>query len=169
MAATILQIVYSQNGYVSEDPTFDLWQQALCTQFIQNLSVITTCVPYLKPFYLGLGSGMMWTDDLRRQGLVGNYGYAGESGPEGQSNISRIRPSIRHNPQKSGSSIYAGVHSQTETNHVTTVEGGNHIVLGKWDEDGQNSQSRIIQTTTWAVGSESAESSDKISEDGKSA
>ena len=170
MAATVLQMVYAQCAYTPEDPTFDLWQQTLCIQFIENLSVIATCVPYLKPFYLSLGSGMMWADDLRRQGRVGTYGYAGESGPQTPTNVFKgKRPSILHKPQKSASSLYIGVQSQSDSNHITTVEGGNHVMLGKWDKEGsQNNRSGIIQTTTWAVGSESVESAPKTSEDGAS-
>ena len=150
-------MAYAQSLFVSEDFTFSVWQQALCTQFVQNLSVITACIPYLKPFYLGLSSGLLW-----------NAGGSAPQTPENASKANRTVASIRHKPQRSRSSVYAGKHSATESNYITTIEGGNHIVLGKWDEESHHSQSRIIQTTTWAIGSESAEPAAKTSEDGES-
>lgn len=33
---------------------------------VLNLSIVTCCVPYLKPFYLGLESGLMQSNDPLR-------------------------------------------------------------------------------------------------------
>lgn len=75
MIAIILQMCFTWNAWTSDDITFDLGEYMLCVEFVQSLSIITACVPYLKPFYLGLGSGMMRSDDLRRHGMLGSYGY----------------------------------------------------------------------------------------------
>lgn len=64
--AAICQLVYSRHIYNSTNPTSDIWKAALCGQVVQNLSVVTSCVPYLKPFYLGLESGLMQSNDPLR-------------------------------------------------------------------------------------------------------
>jgi hypothetical protein len=43
----------------------------MCIQVVQNLCVIACSVPYLKPFYKGLQSGMIRSDDLRRGHVAG--------------------------------------------------------------------------------------------------
>ena len=47
----------------------------MCNQLVQNLGIITACVPYIKPFLESLESGMIRTDDLRRRGVTAAYGY----------------------------------------------------------------------------------------------
>ncbi|OCL01218.1 hypothetical protein AOQ84DRAFT_268980, partial [Glonium stellatum] len=73
--ATICQLVYSRGVYTSLDLTHDIWKTALCAQFVQNLSVIASSIPYLKPFYMGIESGLIRNDDLRRLGFVSESGY----------------------------------------------------------------------------------------------
>ena len=73
--AIICQLVYSRGVYTSLDLTYDVWKTTLCAQFVQNLSVVATSIPYLKPFYMGLESGLIRNDDLRRLGPPSEYGY----------------------------------------------------------------------------------------------
>ncbi|KAF2188343.1 hypothetical protein K469DRAFT_703857 [Zopfia rhizophila CBS 207.26] len=75
--AMICQLVYGQKAYSTSDPTFDKWKTAMCAQLVQNLCVISCSIPYLKPFYIGLQSGMIRSDDLRRGHTSG---YATGSG-----------------------------------------------------------------------------------------
>ncbi|KAL8685423.1 MAG: hypothetical protein Q9218_007773 [Villophora microphyllina] len=67
---------------------FDLWSSVVCVQFVQSLSIITACVPYLKPFFDSLESGMIRSDDVRRRGLGPEYFY---SAP-----LSRLSPGSEH-------------------------------------------------------------------------
>jgi len=73
--AIICQLVYSRGVYTSSDLTYDVWKTALCAQFVQNLSVVASSIPYLKPFYMGIESGLIRSDDLRRLGFPSEYGY----------------------------------------------------------------------------------------------
>jgi hypothetical protein len=69
--AVIAQLVYTRGVYSSPDPTYAMWKPAICIQVVQNLCVISCSVPYLKPFYKGLQSGMIRSDDLRRGHTAG--------------------------------------------------------------------------------------------------
>ena len=46
---------------------YGLWPVVICTQAQQSLGIITACVPYLKPFFAGLSSGILRNDDIRRR------------------------------------------------------------------------------------------------------
>ena len=74
---------------VTKDLTYRLWTAVLCNQLVQNVGIATSCVPYIKPFFESLESGMIRTDDLRRRGDSPAYGY--KSFPN--SNSSSRRPS----------------------------------------------------------------------------
>ena len=73
--AIICQLVYSRGVYTSSDLTYDVWKTTLCAQFVQNLSVVASSILYLKPFYMGIESGLIRNDDLRRLGFPSEYGY----------------------------------------------------------------------------------------------
>ncbi|KAL9611263.1 MAG: hypothetical protein Q9167_004089 [Letrouitia subvulpina] len=69
-------LVYFNQSWRSDDPPFNHWPLVVATQAVQALSIITACVPYLKPFFESLESGMIRSDDLRRQGIRTIDGYA---------------------------------------------------------------------------------------------
>lgn len=43
------------------------WPIVICSLCVVSFSIVTACVPYLKPFFASLESGMLRTDDLRRR------------------------------------------------------------------------------------------------------
>ena len=49
-----------------DDYTYAIWPVVICSQFVQAFSVITACIPYMKPFFSSLESGMIRSDDSRR-------------------------------------------------------------------------------------------------------
>ncbi|KAL8688765.1 MAG: hypothetical protein Q9224_004804 [Gallowayella concinna] len=65
VVATIAQLTYFNSAISSNDVSFHLWSEVVCTQVVQSLNVITACVPHLKPFFDSLESGMIRSDDLR--------------------------------------------------------------------------------------------------------
>ena len=77
--AAIAYLVLLHDGANSMNITLGIWPIIIVTQFIQDLSIVATCVPYLKPFFVSLQSGMIRNDDLRRRGQEGSYGYKGNS------------------------------------------------------------------------------------------
>lgn len=68
VVATVVQLIKLRELLQSQDPIFDGWQYYLTTQLIQNLSVITACIPYVKNLFLAMKSGFFQTGDfhLRR-------------------------------------------------------------------------------------------------------
>ncbi|KAF6241499.1 hypothetical protein HO173_000209 [Letharia columbiana] len=164
IVATGLQLGFSGRAHGSTDLTLDLWPPALCTQFVQNLSIMTACVPYLKPFYLGLESGMIRTDDLRRHGLIGTYGYGDDesakvSSRRGPPNTVGSAKSTTSHELRSLDVETAARSAQLNPNNLVAVEASSGVKAADWDQESQTSQSRIIkQTRTWGVDFESQDS-----------
>ncbi|MCJ1365418.1 hypothetical protein MMC16_004539 [Acarospora aff. strigata] len=89
LAAILAQLIYlNRTSTSTPDPTYTTLPLVLTTQLVQNLSVITACIVYLKPFFESLESGMIRSDDLRRRRLKilgkgskgSGYGSAGSGG-----------------------------------------------------------------------------------------
>lgn len=49
------------------DRTFYSWKYILTTVFVQGLSIITVCIPYIRNLLLGIESGMIQTGHFRLQ------------------------------------------------------------------------------------------------------
>ncbi|KAI0113568.1 hypothetical protein GGR51DRAFT_556717 [Nemania sp. FL0031] len=47
------------------DQTFYAWKYLLATVFVQGLSIITVCIPYIRSLLLGMESGMIQTGHFR--------------------------------------------------------------------------------------------------------
>ncbi|KAF2035185.1 hypothetical protein EK21DRAFT_54871 [Setomelanomma holmii] len=73
--ATAVQMAYLR-GFWSRDPTRDLWQWTLITQIIECITILTSCVPYLRPLLESLPSGLYGSDELRRRGTPSELGYS---------------------------------------------------------------------------------------------
>lgn len=88
------------------DPTFITWPAIIAIIFLGNLSIITACIPLLRPFFGSLQSGMIRNDDLRRRGLSdAALGYEGpdSSGSSRESGKKRMSRSLN----KSGDQDHA--------------------------------------------------------------
>lgn len=46
--------------------TSEIWPWIICAQAIQTISIITSCIPYLRPLLESFPSGMMVNDDATR-------------------------------------------------------------------------------------------------------
>ena len=77
IGAIICELVFRNRIAGSEELTFAAWPVVICSRFVQALSIITACIPYLKPFFSSLETGMIRTDDSRRLGSrsIWTYGY----------------------------------------------------------------------------------------------
>ncbi|KAF2740753.1 hypothetical protein EJ04DRAFT_507770 [Polyplosphaeria fusca] len=51
------------------DPAFSVWKSVVCTEVQVCLSILTACIPCIKPFFEGVEAGVWQVDHLRRQGL----------------------------------------------------------------------------------------------------
>ncbi|KAH7178943.1 hypothetical protein DER46DRAFT_622476 [Fusarium sp. MPI-SDFR-AT-0072] len=61
--AIICHIYYFRKATNLNNPTFDGWTSTVIVQVIQCLSILVTCVPFLKPFMDSLESGQMSAGD----------------------------------------------------------------------------------------------------------
>ncbi|KAI9880638.1 MAG: hypothetical protein M1830_001642 [Pleopsidium flavum] len=75
VAAIIAQLVFLAQDSGAQDVSFSRWREVLSAELVQNLGIVTACIPYLKPFFESLQSGMMRNDDLKRRCLTSDYGY----------------------------------------------------------------------------------------------
>lgn len=158
----------------TSDPTFDLWPSWVCIQLVQALAIITTCIPYLKPFMDSLESGGYRADDQRRRGTNGYGSYnntnssnradtrsAGSKGffsSKGSNNNSGNNTSgnrRQKHRRQSGDSIHElGIMDNLAQLHGVTGTKVERCPSNDWDDDGnsESSQSRIIkETRTFAV------------------
>lgn len=153
IAVTIVQIYYLQTQAAgSQDPTFDLWTVVLLGEVVLALSLITACIPYLKPFLEALETGMIRADG----GAVAStprfpYRWPFTSGYTKHSDSSK-QSSKPSRTQGGGISM-----NNLEDSREKHVEDGNlgrptAAVLAKGrgadsDNDSQTSQSKIIRKT----------------------
>lgn len=46
----VVQLLVFRSSYPSQNLTYDLWLPTVCNQIVACISVVTACVPYLRPF-----------------------------------------------------------------------------------------------------------------------
>ena len=146
----------------TSDPTFDMWPTWICIQFVQALAIITTCIPYLKPFMDSLESGGIRVDDQRRRGTNGYGTYSNTNGsnkpsaksPGGSKSIpsrgsnnnsgNNAGDSRRYRRQSSDS-----IHGLGIMGNLANIRGPTRSPRNDWDDDAgsESSQSRIIRET----------------------
>ncbi|KAK3172404.1 hypothetical protein OEA41_005725 [Lepraria neglecta] len=176
IASAIAQLAYLHRASGTADFTYRLWPVVLCNQLVQNIGIVTACVPYIKPFLESLESGMIRTDDLRRRGVVTSaYGYSSFSktsggrpaGPPAASSSSYKLSQLLSrtagasvSPSRDSSTVNtvasAGDSNDTASlgqNFATVTAGARGLDLRSESiAESQKSSSRIIkQTTTWEV------------------
>ena len=135
-------ILVNRAGY-SIDRSFHAWRWTICTQLIQAASISAACIPYLKPFLKSFESGLLASDDLRRRGMKGVYGYGTQdTASRKNSALKPMGTSIRLKPMDC-----AG--------HETLAQGSTPRMDA---EEGIFGQARIIRYTTfWRVDREPRE------------
>lgn len=155
--ASIVQIYFVQSRTTnSQDLTFDLWTVTLLTSIVQAFSLITACIPYLKPFMSALETGMIRADRGAPSAVPGfgygnlstkdypNNGYF--SKPVSKSQLSNIR---MDNLGFSGVKKMGDAMGNRQT---TTVTSKAPAPTSDSDNDSQTSQSKIIRKTVrWSV------------------
>ncbi|KAI4272577.1 MAG: hypothetical protein LQ337_005209 [Flavoplaca oasis] len=147
LVAIVVQVVYHNRAKGRDDRTFEMWPVVLCAQIVQSLSIITACIPCLKPFLESLESGMLRSDDLRRRGMNGVYGY----GSHNLNSLSNSRSGGKKEKSQHASNASAGKHYKLP-NNISTVVSVNRNEDAERDSDSQKSSARIIKyTRTFSV------------------
>ena len=156
VAATITHLEWLKIISGGQDATFDLWLPTLAVQVIQNLSIITACIPYLKPFLESLETGMLGSDDHRRHRLSAAYPDTNETVTSSESvslkhSLAKI---FRGSPKvsKTSTPISLQIAAGSPQQRVAVWAGDSNNDVSPWDAESQGSQAKIIrQTRTWTV------------------
>ncbi|KAF2111169.1 hypothetical protein BDV96DRAFT_552293 [Lophiotrema nucula] len=194
VVASGIQIPYV-SAFSSPNPTRDLWKWTLTTQIIECLTILTSCVPYLRPLLDALPSGLYGSDELRRREAVSSLGYSrsksstsyklgsvSTANEERKSRKSQGERGIRRfMPMLSGAST-------SHSNSASGLPGGPRRPDGevdveisapviaedkKWETDSTGSQAKIMKTTEVSTAWEEAQrrsrenSSDEIISDSR--
>ena len=123
---------------------------ALCSQLAQCLSIVATCLVYLRPFLDSLGTGFIQVGDLKRQQTPG-FGYNPEGSSKGPKDtrsgvsFSSLKSKLsRSQHQNADIELQDNPRADTGPGAPANVEAEHH----DWDA---HSRSRILRTTTWTV------------------
>ncbi|RMZ73332.1 integral membrane [Pyrenophora seminiperda CCB06] len=184
--ATAVQMVYI-SGFESRNPTKDLWKWTLITQIIECITILTSCVPYLRPLLESVPSGLYGTDELRRRGTSSEHGYSRSKSGSYQlssspSRVTGTRHSRRSQIEGGGIKRFLPMLSQertTYTNSASGIPGGPRRLDGemdvettavhhkhgdekrwndkRWETASTGSHSKILKTTVVSAEWEEAE------------
>lgn len=175
IVATAVQMAYI-DGFTSENPTRDLWKWTLVAQVVQCITILTSCVPYLRPLLESIPSGLYGSDEIRRRGTPSELGYSRkkygsyqlsstDSKTEGTN--PRSRPQSRKSRHDTGMKRFLPMLSHDKTTNSTSasgVPGGPRRLDGRidveitamknrpekdkrWETDSIGSDSKILKTT----------------------
>ncbi|KAF2188668.1 hypothetical protein K469DRAFT_565441 [Zopfia rhizophila CBS 207.26] len=164
--ATGIQLAYVP-AFSSQNTTRALWKWTLTTQVIECITILTSCIPYLRPFLESIPSGLYGADELRRRGTSSIWYSKSKSEPyklsntssttggtksrksQSESGIRRFMPTLSLGPtshSNSASGLPGGPRRPDgETDIEITAPGPPH--KGKWEIDSTGNQAKIIKTT----------------------
>lgn len=151
---TVVQLIYT-SAFHSPDITLHLWKWTLCTQIAQCITIITSCVPYLRPLLEGMQSGMYMSDELRRRGIMAadDSGYSRSGGETSSSSrhtqqqSSKELVSIANKSQPRRLNEFGSAAGDTMV-EITSPCGINHDTITVSDVGNQGRPTNIIKTTT---------------------
>ncbi|KAL8633775.1 hypothetical protein Q9189_000511 [Teloschistes chrysophthalmus] len=157
VAATIVQIYFLLNRTTGAyDLTYDPWIVVLLAEIVLTLSIITACIPYLKPFMEALETGM-----IRASGGATSHGHGFGFGDRstgsqfkqfGYSSKLSKKPNQSHlSGVRMDSLDFAGEEGKQHGRATATISADRKGRVDS-DEESQTSQSRIIRKTIgWSV------------------
>lgn len=157
IAATVVQVYFLLNRTSGAyDLTYDPWIVVLLAEIVLTLSLVTACVPYLKPFMESLETGM-----IRASGGATSRGHGfgfGDRSTSGRSKQYGYATKLSNKPSKSqlsgvkmDSLGFAGEEGK-QHGRVTATISADGRGRADSDEESQTSQSRIIRKTVgWSV------------------
>ncbi|KAK7187760.1 hypothetical protein PSPO01_05962 [Paraphaeosphaeria sporulosa] len=169
--ATAIQLAYTP-AFNDPNITRALWKWTLTAQVIECVTIITSCVPYLRPLLESLPTGMYGADEYRRRGTASELGYSRNRSKNSSFKLSSSHshtapsPEKRHRPSQAENAIRRFLPMLSEnTSHANSASGlpggpkrtdGNVDVEisaaanggeGRWDVESTGSQAKIVKTT----------------------
>ncbi|KAI3317658.1 hypothetical protein HD806DRAFT_514306 [Xylariaceae sp. AK1471] len=156
IAAISWQVGETKGISKQNDEAMSYWRFLLAMILVQNLGVITTSVPYLKPFFDSLESGMIRSDDIRRRGGSSKAASSGHDQSYGSGTPL---------PRQSGKPIQSDTHELQSFGHEASgplasasVTTGRSDTNADWEAASHSSQSNLIKIVrTWGVTSGSSQ------------
>ena len=145
IGAIISELIFRNRVNGSKDYTYASWPVVICSQFVQVSSIVTACIPYLKPFFASLESGMIRSDDSRRLGSrsTWSYGHSRSSGQK-KSWASTILSSIGSRNIGAGAGAAAAVSSQGDVPSNLELMDRNYQAPDAWETGSHTSEPRLI-------------------------
>ncbi|KAF2656093.1 hypothetical protein K491DRAFT_745555 [Lophiostoma macrostomum CBS 122681] len=181
IVVTSIQIAYAP-AFESDNPTHDLFKWTLTAQIVQCITVLTSCVPYLRPLLEEIPSGLYGADELRRRGTPSELGYSrGKSESyklsdqstnaipkdprpktRRRSGIRRFMPTLSDTSHANSASGIPGGPRRPDGENGVEITGPGAAALGqedgrKWDTDSTGSQAKILKTTVVSAAWEEAQ------------
>ena len=71
IGASIVAIYFIHNTNANVDTTYGYWPVKISLQIVQCMSIVTACIPFLKPFLELLDSSVSGVTELRRRMIAG--------------------------------------------------------------------------------------------------
>ena len=138
------------------DQTFDAWRAEICAVIVESLSIIAACIPYLKPFFESLESGMLDNDTLRREGMNelrdASTQSTGAAHKSRSSNVRSASTGRKKSPrlEQSGYNHAARIRNAGSDRTVISADSraDEYGTNFDWNVGSQSSQSRFIRKTT---------------------
>ncbi|XP_014552010.1 hypothetical protein COCVIDRAFT_41763 [Bipolaris victoriae FI3] len=163
IVATAVQMVYL-DGFTSPNPTKALWKWTLLAQIIECITIITSCVPYIRPLLESVPSGLYASDDLRRRGTSSEHGVSRSKNSSYQlsSIASRFGTGITRSSRKSlhaentGIKRFLPMFSQDKTTHANSasgIPGGPRRLDGATDVEITAVHHRNVDDKSWETAS----------------
>ncbi|KAH7359538.1 hypothetical protein BKA66DRAFT_500717 [Pyrenochaeta sp. MPI-SDFR-AT-0127] len=172
--ATAVQMVYVSD-FGSRNPTRDLWKWTLVAQIIECITILTSCVPYLRPLLESLPSGLYGSDELRRRGTPSELDYSRSKSGSYQlsSDASKVGRNVKYSRKSPNEGVkrFLPMLSQEKTTHSNSASGlpggprrpdgeidveiialSHHIGDDKkWETESTGSRSKILKTTVMST------------------
>jgi hypothetical protein len=173
------------DGFSSPNPTRELWKWTLLAQIIECITIITSCVPYIRPLLESVPSGWYASDDLRRRGTSSEHGVSRSKSSSYQlsSIASKVGAGTSRSSRKSHQTgateikRFLPMLSQDKTTHANSasgIPGGPRRLDGetdveitavhhrhgddkRWETASTGSHSKILKTTVVSAEWEEAE------------
>ncbi|KAF5139349.1 hypothetical protein E5D57_003144 [Metarhizium anisopliae] len=147
--AIIAHMVVFHGLYDESDATFNMFLPTILTQVVQCLSIVTACVPYLKPFLDSFQSGAMLAVDASSQ----NTGAKSRSGSGKFAAAASAQNSSKHGGRGGDIELTsiprAAQASKPATTATVTANQGDVSAEG-WDRRSHTSQTVLVQQS-WQV------------------
>lgn len=146
MVGVIIQLAYLNHAAQAGQSFLENWQNVVCSEAVQCLSIVGTCLPQFKPFLESLQSSGMRLYDIPGTGR--KYGYGCGYGCDASPGLNSYKsPQLSHRGRHGGAiHELISVPPRLET---TVTAGGKDK---DWEVSSLSSQTGIIrETKTWTV------------------